>query len=204
MEKANDSTNDELDSAQLKSSTISSRDKNDTLICQVMVKVPGEKNEEWVLMRPRDVPDLSDSIRKSWVDGISQFIESGVVDHDTRPLNFHLSLDGSVEGLPLPDEVTSNPSSSLYPAPYRVPPESVASFKHDDKVRTTEHFAVGSLIYEIYANKAPFEDLEDSEIQACYRHGYFPVVTNLPQWPTILSCWSSGFAYELWRILSKQ
>lgn len=174
----------------------------DTMLCRVHVKIPGEKADSLTLRRPRDVPDISDATRKSWVNGMKQFVSSGADYHHIRPLDFLVSLDGSVEVQPSSDQAAASTTPFIYPSPYRIPPETITDLEPSEKIRRAELFALGSLIYEVYANEAPFETLGGSDVQAQYRRVRFPAVTHLPQWPIILSCWSVEFARELCAILS--
>lgn len=200
METIYDSTFDELKQFRCSNQTL---EDNDTMLCRVLIKIPDEKDESLTLSRPRNVPDISDLTRKSWVDGMKQFVESGIDYQHIRPLDFLFSLDGSVEVQPSSDQTSPKPPLNSYRSPYRIPPETITDLESNEKVRRAELFALGSLIYEIYANKAPFESLRDSDVQAWYCRAQFPDVTHLPQWPIILSCWSVEFARELYAILSK-
>ncbi|MCJ1457186.1 hypothetical protein MMC28_007553 [Mycoblastus sanguinarius] len=173
------------------------------MLCRVLVKILGEKDDSLTLLRPRNVHELSDSTRKSWVEGMKRFVESETEYQHIRPLDFLFFLDGFVEVQPSSDQTTPLPCPTTYPPPYRIPPETITDLEPNEKVRRSELFALGSLIYEIYANEAPFESLKDSDVQARYRSAQFPNVTHLPQWPIILSCWSVEFARELYAILSK-
>ena len=135
---------------------------NDTVLCRVLIKMPGEKDESLTLSRPRNVPDISDLTRKSWVDGMKQFVESGTEYQHIRPLDFLIEVQ------PSSDQTPPEPPLNSYRSPYRIPPETITDLESNEKVRRAELFALGSLIYEIYANKAPFESLRDSDVQARY------------------------------------
>ena len=168
----------------------------------MLVQVPGEGDDDPLVLRPRDVIDTSDMARKAWVDGMKQFVESREEDHHIRPLNFLFFPNGSVEPQPS-NQMSTESSLDIYLSAYRIPPETISDLEPKEKVRRAELFALGCMIYELYANKASFEGLEDDDIQARYRRGHFPEVTHLPQWPIILSCWSVEFASDLYAILSK-
>ena len=204
------STSDQLRAAQIDSSAIPKLRNNDTMLCRVLVKISNEKDNSSTLLKPRELPEISNSTRRSWVDGIKRSVENKTDNDHIRPLDFLLSLDGSVEHQPSSSGTDQTPFSTPtknnhhYPAPYQIPPPTILDLDSKEKVRRAELFALGSLIYEIYANEAPFESakLNDTEIQARYSRAQFPNVTHLPQWPIILSCWSVEFARELYAILS--
>lgn len=204
METIRDSAFNKLEAGQMSSDAVTRPKDSDRMLCRVLVKIPGEKDKSLTLTRPRDFPDISDSTRRSWVDGMRRFVEGGSEYQNIRPLKFLVSLDGSVEVQPpSSDQTPPEAPSTSYHSPYRIPSETITDLEYSEKVRRAELFALGSLIYEIYANEAPFESLQDSDVQAQYCHAQFPDVTHLPQWPIILSCWSVEFARELYAILSK-
>ena len=172
------------------------------MICRMLIKVPPNNDENKPspnLSRPRDLPEISNSIRAFWVQGMNSLVQSTTEHLHIRPLDFILSLDGSVELQP-PARVSSHPPDS-YPAAYRIPPETTTDLSLTEQVRRAELFALGSLIYELYAGEAPFEGLLDSEKHVRFCSAEFPKVTHLPQWLEILSCWSVEFAGELMGIL---
>lgn len=172
------------------------------MLCRILVKVPGEKDESPTFLKPRLVPEISDSTRRSWVNGIKQFVGQGAEYQHVRPLDFILFLDGSVEYQASSDPTATESLTTAYPSPYCIPQDTITDLESAEKIRRAELFALASLIYEIHAGEAPFEDLEDGEIQAQYRRAQFPEVTHLPQWPIMLSCWSVEFASGLYASLS--
>lgn len=198
-----ESTSDKIEAVQYSSGAETKLKEENTMICSMLVKVPNEKDESSILLKPRDAIDISNSTRTSWVNGMKRFVESGPEHQRVRPLDFLFLLDGSVE-VRSPNLICSNLLPNTYPAAYRIPPGTVADLEPNEKVRRAELFALGSMIYEIYAGEAPFESLKDSDAQARYRCAQYPKVTHLPHWPMILSCWSVEFARELYAILSKQ
>ena len=192
----------ELIAAQYSSSEVPQLEGTSTMLCRILVQTSGEKDDSPTLLRPCEVPDISDSIRQSWARGMEQFVKDMAEYQHIRPLDFRLFLNGSVRLQPS-DQESSVSTPSHYPPPYRIPPETIIDLADNEKARRAELFAFGSLIYEVYANEAPFESLSASEIQARYRRAEFPDVTHLPQWPLILSCWSVEFARELQATLGK-
>lgn len=202
METTPESTFDNLEVAPYSSGAGTKLDDYNTMICRMLVKIPCEKDGSPTLLRPRNVTNVSESTRKSWVDGMKRFVESETEYQRIRPLDFLCFLDGSVEVQSF-DETCPDLIPSTYPSAYRIPPETITDLGPNEKVRRAELFALGSMIYEIYADEAPFEGLEDGDVQARYRRAQYPEVTHLPQWPMILSCWSVEFARELYAILSK-
>jgi hypothetical protein len=65
-------------------------------------------------------------------------------------------------------------------------------------------FALGSILYEIWFSRKPFEELSDVEVQIRYSNANVPEdVTTLSQGPVILSRWSVEFARELYQIVGR-
>lgn len=168
-----------------------------SMLCRVRVRVltPSGSEEKPALLKPRDVPELTDQCRKTWVQDMQQFVMSSAEHQHIRPLDFQLYLSGTVEHRPI--SLTSLTSTTVYPPSYRIPPETIAELTTEEKVQRSERFALGSLIYEIYAGEAAFEGLSEHEIQDRFRRAHFPVVTHIPLWLVILSCWSLEFAIAL-------
>ena len=110
---------------------------NDTMLCRVLVKTSNESDNSPTFLKPREVSDISNSTRKSWVEGINRYVENNT-DHDhIQPLGFLLSLDGSVEPQPSSDDETplfSSPTNTdYYPAPYRIPPSTIPDLDSEKK-----------------------------------------------------------------------
>ena len=166
-----------------------------SMLCRVRVLTPNGSEEKPALLKPRDVPELTDQLRKSWVQGMQQFVMSSAEHQHIRPLDFQLYLSGTVEHQPI--SLTPFTPKTVYPPSYRIPPETIAELATEEKVQRSESFALGSLIYEIYAGEAAFECLSEHEIQDMFRRAHFPAVTHILLWPVILSCWSLEFANAL-------
>ena len=166
-----------------------------SMLCRVRILTPSGSEEKPALLKPRDVPDLTDQLRKTWVQDMQQFVMSSAEHQHIRPLDFQLYLSGTVEHRPT--SLTSLTSTTVYPPSYRIPPETIAELTTEQKVQRSECFALGSLIYEIYAGEAAFEGLSEHEIQDRFRRAHFPAVTHIPLWLVILSCWSLEFAIAL-------
>ena len=172
------------------------------MLCRVRVLTPNSSTENLTFLEPRDVPEITDQIRKSWIQGLQKFFVSSAEHQQIRPLDFQLCLSGTVEHQPI--SPTPSTPETVYPPSYRIPPETIAELATKDKVQRSEYFALGSLIYEIYAREAPFEHLSEHEIQDMFRRAHFPAVTHIPQWRFILSCWSLEFANALHAMSGKR
>ena len=145
----------------------------------------------------KDLPNLSEDIRKQWARRVSDLIETSTFA-DTplaiRPWDLLLSLDGDIEALPVPQVPGDGPA--LYPARFRMPPASTQSFSLAERIPRQELFALGSLLYEIATSTRPFAGLSDDEVQSRYCSGDFPDdLRDLPldMLLAILSSWSLEF-----------
>lgn len=154
-----------------------------------------------------DFSEISNEIRKKWVDELRNFIDSNKNTQQIRPIDFILYSDGSVENTG--EEPVENPTSAsdtspkVYPSPYRIPPETIQDLDIGERVRRAELFALGGLIYEIHQGKRPFQGLDDGEIQRRYRNAEFPDVVCPEPGLIILSCWSVEFARALYQIIGR-
>ena len=161
----------------------------------------------------RDAPDITSSseTRRKWVAGMQAVVAGSRNEDDMkiRPLDFVLGLDGSVhlangkEVRPALADDGCDACHFVYPSRFQIPPATIEDLDAKERVRRAELFALGSLIYEIHKGEAPFEELDDAEVQYRYAKAEFPPVAELEQWPIILTCWSVEFACELSRIWSK-
>ena len=71
-----DSTFNELKAAQFSSGAETRLKDNNTMLCYILIKIPGEKHKSLTLLRLCNVLNISDSTCKSWVDCMKQFVES--------------------------------------------------------------------------------------------------------------------------------
>lgn len=178
------------------------------ITCRVRIKLQAVDNGQKELVESYQVFELAKEIRKKWVDGLREFIDSGTNKQQIRPIDFILEPDGSVESINeelaetcVSSMVDSSTTPKAYPSRYRIPPETIKDLDNEEKVRRAELFALGGLIYEIHQGERLFEGLDDIEIQRKFRNAEFPNVTHLEQGPIILSCWSVEFARELLKLM---
>jgi hypothetical protein len=118
---------------------------------------------------------------------------------ETRPWEFILNLDGTVECLAVPPSKSHH--DKVYPARFRIPSNTLLRLGQEEKNKRSEMFALGSLLYEINSGNKPFEELSDDEVQLRFSNGDFPDdITSLQLLPIILSCWSLEFSREVEKI----
>lgn len=182
--------------------------RQEEMLCRLRIATDAE-----TYIKVRDAPDIASSseTRRKWVAGMQAVVAGSCNEDDVkiRPLDFVLGLDGSVhlaDGKELELALADDGCGAyhlVYPSRFQIPSATIKDLDAKERVRRAELFALGSLIYEIHKGKAPFEELDDAEVQCRYAKAEFPPVAELEQWPIILTCWSVEFACELSRIWSK-
>lgn len=174
--------------------------------CRVRVKAPFSNNEDVSLTENQplvtlgDCPDIAIETRLQWAHEIAiKFLDCPELCDTIRPWDFILGLDGSVESIAVPPSESRH--NEVYPARFRIPPDTLLGLGQEEKNKRAEAFALGGLLYEIVSLKRPFEELNDDEIQSRYRKGEFPDdIWSLPLSLTILGCWSLEFSKEVEKI----
>ncbi|KAI9730422.1 MAG: hypothetical protein M1834_005932 [Cirrosporium novae-zelandiae] len=170
------------------------------LTCRVRVQTPDGLDSTSL----DDYPGISQDIRQKWINSI--FFEhlpatKATGDHQPRAFDSILCIDGIVK-TPAPEKVEPKINDlgyHVYPPHYRIPPDSISEFSPEEQVKRKEHFAIGSLCYEIATGRKPFADLSGEEVQHRFRAGTFPDdVSNqgLVMASIILSGWSVEFMNE--------
>lgn len=68
----------------------------------------------------------------------------------------------------------------------------------EEKVKRTELFALGCVLYEVLSGKRIFEELGEEEVQGRYARGEFPDdVWGMGKAVRVLACWCPDVAWEL-------
>lgn len=159
-----------------------------------------EKNSEELNL------DHQGKLRLKWADSIQELFKLDQEPQDREyPRNFDiiLDMDGSAENY-LQNPPASPVSAMLYPARYQLP-ETILE-KLDtvrERISRAEHFALGSILYEVVSGHQIFHELgdgapEDEAIQKLIAEGKFPGdLWHLPVTPTILGCFCPGFLEEM-------
>jgi hypothetical protein len=97
---------------------------------------------------------------------------------------------------------SENNHNRVYLIRCRILPATIEDFDEGERVKRVELFALENIVYEIWFNRKPFEELSDVEVQIRYNNANVPEnVTTLSWGPIILSCWSVEFVRELYQIV---
>ena len=162
--------------------------------CQVTLK---NEDQQASLASISESGEIHEKVRKQWGQEIIKIFGSKSEEQSNiHPWDLVLHMNGSVESLSHP--VLPEDHECCYPAHYRVPPETIQGFTKEEQVERAEDFALGSLLYQIYRGKKPFQELDDAEVQSRFANAIVPEdLTTVPLWPTVLCFWSPEFSEDL-------
>jgi hypothetical protein len=116
-----------------------------------------------------------------------------------RPISLILNLDATVEAEPVRMGVANN-YPGVYPPRYRIPMSTIGNLPLEEQVWRSEKFALGTLLYELFAGHTIFEGMSNDEVQDRYGKGAtFPDLTELPALVQCLiyACWSAEFGRHI-------
>ena len=177
-----------------------------------------------LLLKLDNYEQIALETRLKWVTKVTEYFVGGASKPDdrrrgcgVRDFDIILKSDGSIENLA--EEAISLSTTPVvsekaqlkeYPARYQIPRpilENIDSL--EEKIKRTEHFALGCILYQLISGHDLHPDLGDNqedgiEIQRRYIEGLFPDdLWALDKAVRVLACWSPEFAYELYKKRSK-
>jgi hypothetical protein len=147
--------------------------------------------------------DIPLETRLAWIKTITEsFLGASKSNRSdrVRDFDFVLKPDGSVQSL-VDNSSTSDEKERLrsFPSRYQIPSailEKIGSV--EDRIKRTELFALGCILYELISGNRLFPELSDEDIQTQYAEGKFPEdVWGLSKAVRILACWNPDLAKEL-------
>jgi hypothetical protein len=177
-------------------------------LCRIRVK--NYLHTSMGLRTINDCLQITSEMRLQWAKKIAnQYCTDTAPDHryGVRDWDLVLDYDGPVANVA--ESPSSQPTLSTavaqkreYPVHYQAPKSIIDRLDSSlERIRRTELFALGSLLYELISSKKPFHDKSEQEIQILYARGDFPDdVWSLQNSISILCCWCPEFAYEVRRI----
>lgn len=160
--------------------------------------------EKPTLLEDTGSEEISLETRLAWIKAITDnFLGASKSDRSerVRDFDFVLKPDGSVQSLVDNSPALSDEKTRLrsFPSRYQIPStilEKIGSI--EDKIKRTELFALGCILYELISGNKLFPELTDQEIQTHFGEGQFPDdVWGLSKAVRILACWNPDFAKEL-------
>jgi hypothetical protein len=171
-------------------------------------------HDEKAISSPPPLPHLAlvdlDKIplenRLAWVTAISDhFLGATKQDRNlcVRDIDLILKGDGSIENLVVEPSIEKDGLGG-YPARYQIPKAILDRIDStEEKIKRTELFALGCILYQLISGKGIFPDLsyserDEEEIERRYVEGPFPDdVWSSDKAVRILACWCPEFAREL-------
>jgi hypothetical protein len=138
--------------------------------CRVLVIKPYGNDDDVSLAEKsarvclKDCLNTAIETRLLWARAIAKEFSACSKRYDSiRPWEFILNLDGTVDCLAVPPSKSHH--DKVYPARFRIPPNTLLRLGQEEKNKRSEMFALGSLLYEINSGNKPFEELSDDEVQ---------------------------------------
>ncbi len=139
------------------------------VICRIHVNIPYGNDKDVSLAEKaarvsvKDCPSTAIETRLLWARDIAKEFQACSKLYDAiQPWEFILNLDGTVECLALPP--SKSHYDKVYPARFRIPPDTLLRLSQEEKNKRSEMFALGSLLYEILFGNKLFEELNDDEV----------------------------------------
>ena len=170
---------------------------HESTICRIRVLWPSRyghsENAIRTLKDVKNSPDMTEVLRQQWTEEILKSSSSPNLDKTIRPWDILFHQDGSIDILS-----SEKGGRNTYVPRYRIPAHTIIGLDEEEKIKRTERFALGSLIYEVMTASQPFEELSEDEVQDHYSRGTFPDdVFSMAMGPYILGCWSLEFEKEM-------
>jgi hypothetical protein len=109
----------------------------------------------------KDCPDIGIETRLQWARRIAQEFLSCSGGDSIRPWAFICSLDGTVERLAMKPPKGCD---KVYPVRFRILPDTILRLADKERIKRSELFVLGSLLYEVNSGSVPFENLNDDEV----------------------------------------
>jgi hypothetical protein len=147
--------------------------------------------------------------RLKWITAITELFlgpSEPKLGGGVRDFDLVLKSNGSIENLAETTTSTRNSEGDQlreYPAWYQIPRPILENLDCiEEKIKRTELFALGCILYELISGHGLCTDLGDKEngnsIQRKYKEGLFPdEVWGLDKAVRILACWCPAFAKQL-------
>jgi hypothetical protein len=146
-------------------------------------------------------PDTPDGVLGELALHFIKFIHpiGGTSTTQIRPISLILNLDGTVQAEPVQMGLADD-HHAVYPPRYCIPMSTISNLPLEEQVWRAEKFALGTLLYELFAGHTIFEGMSNDEVQDRYGKGAtFPDLTELPALIQCLiyACWSAEFGRHI-------
>jgi serine/threonine protein kinase len=140
----------------------------------------------------RQALELGQSIYTlKWVlqiaEGLDFIHKRGVIHHDLNPRNILIS---ATENIVLCDFGGSSLNG-------KKPPGECGEIRffpyHRNGTVQDDHFAFGSVLYEMATREMPYAELEEEQVLSLYKKMSFPSVTHIQIGSIIINCWTGHY-----------
>lgn len=154
------------------------------------LKFPYMKNGNLRTFLRKTIPRTS-HIKRQWIVTALEafdFIHSyQVVQGDVSARNFLVTDDLSIV-------LSDFSGSKIGDEECFVRPETRYEKQGTIKIsKTPDIFAIGSLIYEIVTERPPYDELEEDEVEKCFKRAEFPSTADVPLGAVIKGCWAAEY-----------
>ena len=134
---------------------------------------------------------ITPSQRHDWAiqftSGLQHLHRNGIIWGDLGTRNCLLADDLSLR-------LCDFAGSSLPGFPPTIAPSGRCCKNWDESATMdSDHFGLGSAIYEIFTGSLPFQELTDEEVQNRFQAGLFPSTNGLTVGDVILKCWTEKY-----------
>ena len=142
-------------------------------------------------LQKHDNESISMSLKLKWAyqtaEAVNLLHSNGIIHCDIKPRNLLLDADLNIKIIDFAgssmdgSKQTAGEATRFYLPRYWRNPSTV----------TTDLFALGSTLYQIFQEISPYEDTPSNQVETLYREREFPDVSSLPCGQSINECWLS-------------